>query len=295
MANAYKLQYNGMTLAYPGWNGYIGYIPEKHGIYENTLFSCSDSAQNTSGILTDSIANYDVIKFYGKPKVFNTADISGSQQYCWSYDSNYLQTHNSAHLMPIDCILGSTNFANWSNTFVACPTNTTFTQNRGGNAFRVTATLNSTATWVYANSATYLNNINTITDIVGVKYEGSARELLWSGNNTSAVTLTKPATDFDEIQMLVSISGHDNYDGQNIVSISPLRNSNRNSIQFQYGGLGNWYMAYDVINWTDTTHFTIPSGKSLVKSLTTTAAMGANTSYNNRIRNCVKAVWGIHW
>lgn len=25
MSDVYKLQYNGMTLAYPGWNGYIAY------------------------------------------------------------------------------------------------------------------------------------------------------------------------------------------------------------------------------------------------------------------------------
>lgn len=293
--NLKAIQTDFVSQPYSGLPGYNTYVPEKHGIYENTLFSCSDSAQNTSGALADSITNYDIIKFYGKNKVSNTADASGSQQYCWAYDSNFLQTHNSAHLQPINSVLGSTNFALWANTFVSCPTNTSFTQTRGGNAFRVTASLNSTATWVYANSGIYLNNLITVTDVVGVKYEGSARELLWSGNNTSAVTLSKPATDFDEIQMLVSISGNDNYDGQNIVSLSPARNANRNSIQFAYGSLGNWYMAYDIINWSDNKHFTIPSAKSLYKALTSTAAMGANTSLNNRIRNCVKAVWGIHW
>ena len=25
MSDIYKLQYNGMTLAYPGWNGYVGW------------------------------------------------------------------------------------------------------------------------------------------------------------------------------------------------------------------------------------------------------------------------------
>ncbi|MGD7407449.1 hypothetical protein ACQCP7_25520, partial [Ralstonia pseudosolanacearum] len=25
MSDVYKLQYNGMTIAYPGWNGYVGY------------------------------------------------------------------------------------------------------------------------------------------------------------------------------------------------------------------------------------------------------------------------------
>jgi len=28
MADIYKLQYNGLTLAYPGWNGYVGYEAE---------------------------------------------------------------------------------------------------------------------------------------------------------------------------------------------------------------------------------------------------------------------------
>jgi hypothetical protein len=28
MSDTYKLQYNGMTLAYPGWNGYVGYEPQ---------------------------------------------------------------------------------------------------------------------------------------------------------------------------------------------------------------------------------------------------------------------------
>lgn len=36
MSDIYKLQYNGMTLAYPGWNGYVGY-DHNNQIYNLTL------------------------------------------------------------------------------------------------------------------------------------------------------------------------------------------------------------------------------------------------------------------
>lgn len=67
MSDIYKLQYNGMTIAYPGWNGYVGYEDNTGPHFEyTTLWETDTPFKNMYSItLSDSIDNYDEYIVYG--------------------------------------------------------------------------------------------------------------------------------------------------------------------------------------------------------------------------------------
>lgn len=79
MDDTYKLQYEGMTLTYPGWNGYLCYeAPKPITRYEYTLFE-TDGASVVSGVLNSPLTAYDEIGLCLK------SNIEGSQgtDYVW--------------------------------------------------------------------------------------------------------------------------------------------------------------------------------------------------------------------
>lgn len=66
MSDIYKLQYNGMTLAYTGWNGYVGYEKFEPHFEYTTLWETDTPFKNLYSItLSDSIDNYDEYIVYG--------------------------------------------------------------------------------------------------------------------------------------------------------------------------------------------------------------------------------------
>lgn len=50
MSDTYKLQYNGMTLAYPGWNGYVGY--DNVPAFKTLTLCASEGGTVTASVLT---------------------------------------------------------------------------------------------------------------------------------------------------------------------------------------------------------------------------------------------------
>ena len=50
MSDVYKIQYNGMTLAYPGWNGYVGY--ENVPAFKTLTLCASEGGTVTASVLT---------------------------------------------------------------------------------------------------------------------------------------------------------------------------------------------------------------------------------------------------
>lgn len=50
MSDVYKIQYNGMTLAYPGWNGYVGY--DNVPAFKTLTLYASEGGTVTASILT---------------------------------------------------------------------------------------------------------------------------------------------------------------------------------------------------------------------------------------------------
>lgn len=63
MADTYKLQYDGMTLTYPGWNGYVSWENTKFPIqrYEISLFKSSNGLGVSAGTVSMPFSAFDEI------------------------------------------------------------------------------------------------------------------------------------------------------------------------------------------------------------------------------------------
>lgn len=63
MSDIYKLQYNGMTLAYPGWNGFLQYenmaVPFQR--YEMTIFKSENGDGVSAGTVLEPFSAFDEI------------------------------------------------------------------------------------------------------------------------------------------------------------------------------------------------------------------------------------------
>lgn len=95
MSDVYKIQYNGMTLAYPGWNGYVGYEDNSGPYFEYTTLWETDTPFNNmySITLSDSIDNYDELIVYGSANRDNDYFINCENEY--AVDKNAINFCNS--------------------------------------------------------------------------------------------------------------------------------------------------------------------------------------------------------
>lgn len=94
MADIYKLQYNGMTLAYPGWNGYISFTVDEAGLNLGPINTWTIPSTTTDCI---SYPTQDTVRLYGKSghyeviyKAF-TVEKTGLYEVTYDYD---IQTLN---------------------------------------------------------------------------------------------------------------------------------------------------------------------------------------------------------
>ena len=95
MPDTYKLQYDGMTLTYPGWNGYVSYEYNPGPQYTyTTLWETTTPFNNMYNItLNDSIDNYDELIVYGSANRDNTFYINCENEYV--VDKNAINFCNS--------------------------------------------------------------------------------------------------------------------------------------------------------------------------------------------------------
>ena len=109
MSDIYKLHNNGMTLAYPGWNGYVGYIKEEPHYEYTTLWETNTPFNNMYSItLNDSINNYDDLIVYGSANRDNVYFINCENNYvvdknginfCNSFYNGIWSTAADAHIL----------------------------------------------------------------------------------------------------------------------------------------------------------------------------------------------------
>ena len=75
MPDAYHLQYNGMTLTYPGWNGYMGYeAPAYHTLTLQTDGNGTLSATSLTGLPGDTVTLTPTYNTYYR---FNNYSVTG--------------------------------------------------------------------------------------------------------------------------------------------------------------------------------------------------------------------------
>jgi len=297
MSDIYKLQYNNMTLAYHGWNGYVGYEESIYpsGTYFRTLYY--NSYAESAGNFSDSIYNYDLLRITTMPcdPISNKLAAPNVPFYVEPDQLRTGTVHTQTFGFDNTATVNTTGWFIWAdNKFSASEDGKSFVTVRNGAHFRIGATQwNTTGTPGDGATGTYLNYIQNIYKVEGIIYNGN-RELLYSGSElTATANLSKSITGngYKTIQIKHSVNIGNNFDGEYISQVNPVRQNTRDSISFPYGEDANWYNGMAIMNWSNNyTTLTCEHSKAFQKSLTSTNIMTGN---NSMPRSNIRAIWGI--
>lgn len=167
MSDVYKIQYNGMTLAYPGWNGYVGY--DNVAAFKTLTLCASEGGTVTASVLTglpgDTVTLTPTYNTYYR---FNNYSVTGGTIAGNTFTFGNEDATAQANFK-VNYFTATGNFEKGSN--VNCRGNDV-----GGNAWRY---LN-----VPENYALYQNHTG---DIPSSWYETSNR---WKPNDVSSYSIT---------------------------------------------------------------------------------------------------------
>ena len=296
MSDVFKIQYGGNTLAYPGWNGYVGYTENyPTGTYTRTLYF--NSYAESAGTFSDSIYNYDLLRITTMPcdPITNKLAAPNVPFYIEPGQLKTGTVHTQTFGFDNAATITTTGYFIWAdNKFSASEDGKSFVTMKNGDHFRIGGTRwNTTGLPGDGDTATYSNYIRNIYKVEGIIYNGN-RELLYSGNTLAATAnLSKSITGngYKYIQIKNSVNTDTVFDGQYISQVSPIRSNTRDSVTMLYGGSANWYNGIAIMNWSNNyTTLTCEHAKGFQKSLTSNAGMTGN---NSMPRANIVAVWGV--
>lgn len=167
MADIYKLQYNGMTLAYPGWNGYVGWENNSYPFqrYEKTLFKSSNGCGVSAGTFTDDLRDFDEI---GLGLTWQDGrELHGRN---WIFLSNRAVSAETGSVPVVYHMANNSNYYTFENFFNFDNTAKTFTipNNQSTQYWGIITPINTTATLVANNNG---SRHKIIGEIIGVKYQ----------------------------------------------------------------------------------------------------------------------------
>ena len=158
MSDTYKLQYNGMTLAYPGWNGYVSY--EAAPAYKTLTLCASNGGTLTADTITgfpgDTVElapTYDTYWRFSGYDVYGDGSVSDNT-YTFGNDDEQIV---SAYFKP-NAFTATGNFDKGSNVTAAVTGNTGVTQYVARYAKHTAHTGDVPAEW-YSDSNTW-NPVN---------------------------------------------------------------------------------------------------------------------------------------
>lgn len=167
MPDTYKLQYDGMTLTYPGWNGYVSWENTKFPIqrYEMSLFKSPNGLGVSAGTVSMPFSAFDEIGIR-----CCWQDSRNTHGCNWLWFSNQAFTATTGNQLLLYNIANSTNYyffesnMNWNNTAKTFTVLNDQSTKYWGMYTPVgtTATINATN-----NNARH----NIVGEIVGVKYQ----------------------------------------------------------------------------------------------------------------------------
>lgn len=168
MSDIYKLQYNGMTLAYPGWNGYVGY--DNVPAFKTLTLCASEGGTVTASVLTglpgDTVTLTPTYNTYYR---FNNYSVTGGTIAGNTFTFGNEDATAQANFK-VNYFTATGNFEKGSNVSV------------GGPSPR------STPAWNYSNvGQKYALHVGHTGDIPTSWYSTSNR---WNPNNASAYSIT---------------------------------------------------------------------------------------------------------
>jgi hypothetical protein len=167
MADIYKLQYDGMTLAYPGWNGYLQYenIAVPFQRYEITLFKSDNGDGVSAGTVLQPFSAFDEIGI--RCSWQDSRALHGCN---WLWFPNNVFTASTGNTMLNYMIANDSDYyifqsnMNWNNA------NKTFTvlNDQGSKRWGMYSPINTNATIGATNNG---SRHKIVGEIVGVKYQ----------------------------------------------------------------------------------------------------------------------------
>ena len=168
MSDVFKLQYNGMTLAYPGWNGYVGWenaaIPFQR--YEKVLFETPNGVGTNAGTYSDDFRNFDEIGICQCWQ--DSRAIFGAN---WVFYSLKQAFNNDTGTVPITFrIANDNNYWTFINLISYDNINKTFSlaNNQSTQYWGIITPVNNNATITATNNTA---RHKVIAKIIGVKYQ----------------------------------------------------------------------------------------------------------------------------
>lgn len=168
MSDVYKLQYNGMTLTYPGWNGFLQYqntaVPFQR--YEYTLFESPDGLGVSAGTVSMPFSAFDEVGIgLGWKNYRNICGIN----YNW-FDKAQMSAATANPTLTY-VFADNVNYCVEAVTFNYNNNNLTFTTNKNGQALTAMYGGIITPTATTAKFTALNGDTNVITKIIGVKYQ----------------------------------------------------------------------------------------------------------------------------
>lgn len=293
MVDTYKLQFNGNTITYPGWNGYCDYTLT--GTFTDVLYQSTVVGGVSAGTLSGSIYDYDMITIYPR-NIGAAGEMNFGTKFCPKDITNVGRSH-------YHCVNGGGNMymtdaiISWDNgsAFTSSPVSTSHPGMRLTGSMSVSGT-----TAKYVRFSDYATTYAGINKIVGTKYFGT-RDLLYSASNTAklpqTISLTQPFTAYDRLQVKVSNNqsysmADNNYERAGYWSeYYGVRETGTFHTDFVAGGGGACYLYAFIGGWNNSKSLTVNNGKPLVWSVTSTAAV--TQTPNNSGYYYVSEIWGV--
>lgn len=168
MVDTYKLQFNGNTVTYPGWNGYMQWQQPYYARYEYNLFGNNTSPGVSAGTVSIPFSAFDTIGFRTLFPNASDQPTYGNGTFIW-YDKAQVTAATVQLNVPI-ILANANNYCVYETTVEINNTAKTFAAlNNQSTAYGGMYTpLKSNAKWAQINDA---NRHNVIGQIIGVKYQ----------------------------------------------------------------------------------------------------------------------------
>lgn len=170
MYDAYKLQYNGMTLTYPGWGGFVGYentaVPFQR--YEYTIFGSNITPGVSAGNVSMPFSAFDTVGIRTLWHGQEWQSAYGNGMFIW-YDKSKFSANTGVVNVPI-MFSDSMYYYVFQTKLDYNNSNLSFSTENNQNTMYagMTTTTGTTAKWTQSkNNSRHV----VIGQIIGVKYQ----------------------------------------------------------------------------------------------------------------------------
>lgn len=138
--------------------------------------------------------------------------------------------------------------------------------------------------------------VRIVPDTVNNRFVVEADETVLFDNNkigTDSGELSESKLNFEYLKLIIGFNGGFSTNDGVTTHVIPS-DATASWLIFGFGSGGsNLYLAGSHLTWTDSTHFSVLNGTSILKGVSSTTVSG-NTSYNDGCKKCISKIIGIN-